>query len=250
MAASSPTLRLVLEYDGTDFAGWQQQAQGERTVQGTLAGALRAVCGAEAVADGAGRTDAGVHAHGQVAGVEVATRLAPAALLRALNAVLPSDLAVLSIEPAPEGWHPRFSARQKLYRYAIWNSRVRSPLRERFAHWVPRPLDVSAMQRAAAGLAGTHDFRSFQAAGSDVAKTIRTLFRADVVGQPGAEVAIELLGDGFLRHMVRNVAGTLVEVGLGRRAAESLPALLQARDRAKAGRTAPARGLHLLRIVY
>jgi tRNA pseudouridine38-40 synthase len=243
-------LRLVLEYDGTDFAGWQLQAQGERTVQGVLAEAVRSVCGGEPVVHGAGRTDAGVHALGQVAGVEIATRLAPPELLRALNARLPADLAVRSIEVAPEGWHPRFSARRKLYRYAIWNGRSHSPLRERFFHWVPQPLDVAAMEKAAAALAGTHDFRSFQAAGSDVEETVRTLFRVDVAGETGGEVAIELLGDGFLRHMVRNVAGTLVEVGQGRRPGGSLEELLAARDRGLAGRTAPARGLTLVHVDY
>jgi len=240
----------MLEYDGTGFAGWQRQAQGERTVQGVLAEALRRVCGGEAEVEGAGRTDAGVHARGQVAGVRVETRLAAGELQRALNAVLPGDLAVLSLEAAAEGWHPRRSARRKLYRYAIWNGRVRSPLRERYAHFVPQPLAADAMARAAASLAGTRDFRSFQAAGSGVETTVRTLFRAELLGEAGAELALELEGDGFLRHMVRNVAGTLIEVGLGRRAPESLPALLEARDRGRAGPTAPARGLTLVRVEY
>jgi len=243
-------LRLVLEYDGTHFAGWQRQAQGERTVQGTLGDALLRVCGQPAEVEGAGRTDAGVHARGQVAGIRVETRLAPAELLRALNAVLPADLAVRSLELAPKGWHPRRSARRKLYRYAIWNGRIRSPLRERFAHWVPQPLDADAMAEAAACLVGTRDFRSFQAAGSDVEQTVRTLFRAELLGEPGGELALELEGDGFLRHMVRNVAGTLIEVGLGRRGPESLPALLEARNRDLAGPTAPPQGLVLVHVGY
>jgi tRNA pseudouridine38-40 synthase len=243
-------LRLVLEYDGTDFAGWQRQAQGERTVQGVLEDALRGVCGQPPDVEGAGRTDAGVHARGQVAGVRVETRLAPAELQRALNAVLPSDVAVRELEVAPEGWHPRRSARGKLYRYAIWNGRVRSPLRERFAHWVPQPLDVPAMAAAAACLLGTRDFRSFQAAGSGIEQTVRTLSRAELLGEAGGDLALELEGDGFLRHMVRNVAGTLLEVGLGRRAAGSLPALLDARDRDQAGPTAPPQGLVLVQVRY
>jgi tRNA pseudouridine38-40 synthase len=242
--------RLVLEYDGTGFAGWQRQAQGERTVQGVLAEAFRRVCGGEAEVEGAGRTDAGVHARGQVAGVRVETRLAAGELQRALNAVLPGDLAVLSVEGAADGWHPRRSARRKLYRYAIWNGRVRSPLRDRYSHWVPQPLAADAMARAAASLGGTRDFRSFQAAGSGVETTVRTLFRAELLGEGGGELALELEGDGFLRHMVRNVAGTLIEVGLGRRAPESLLALLEARDRGLAGPTAPARGLTLVRVEY
>ena len=243
-------LRLVLEYDGTDFAGWQQQAQGERTVQGVLTEAFRGVCGGEPQVHGAGRTDAGVHARGQVAGVVIATHLPPDELLRALNAHLPGDVAVRAVEVAAPGWHPRFAARRKRYRYAIWNGRVHSPLRERFFHWVPQPLDVGAMAKAAADLVGTHDFRSFQAAGSGVEETVRTLFVAEVAGETGGEVALELVGDGFLRHMVRNVAGTLIEVGRGQRPADGLPALLGARDRADAGRTAPARGLTLVEVEY
>jgi tRNA pseudouridine38-40 synthase len=243
-------VRLLLEYDGTEFAGWQVQAGGERTVQGTLAEALRRVCGAEPEVVGAGRTDAGVHALGQVAGVRVATRLAPRELLRALNAVLPADVAVRASEAAPPGWHPRHDARAKLYRYAIWNGRVRSPRRARFSHFVPRPLDVAAMAEAAAALVGRRDFRSFQAAGSGVEDAVRTVFDAAVYGEPGAEVVLDLEGDGFLRHMVRNVAGTLLQVGLGERPAGSLPALLEARDRRRAGPTAPSRGLTLVQVRY
>jgi tRNA pseudouridine38-40 synthase len=242
--------RAILAYDGTDFAGWQRQAGGERTVQETLAAALRRVCGAEPAVEGAGRTDAGVHAAGQVAGIEVETRLGAPELQRALNAVLPPDLAVLALEPTVPGWHPRRDARRKLYRYAIWNGPVRAPLRERFSHFVPRPLDAPAMAQAAAALVGTHDFRSFQAAGSGVRGSVRTLYRAEVLGKGGEEVALEFEGSGFLRHMVRNLAGTLIEVGLGRRPAASLPALLAARDRSRAGPTAPARGLTLVQVEY
>ena len=127
---------------------------------------------------------------------------------------------------------------------------MRAPLRERFAHWVPQPLDAPAMARAADSLVGTRDFRSFQAAGSGIEHTVRTLFRAELLGEAGAELALELEGDGFLRHMVRNVAGTLIEVGLGRRGPESLPGLLEARDRDLAGPTAPPQGLTLLHVGY
>lgn len=243
-------LRLVLEYDGTDFAGWQVQAGGERTVQGVLGEALRRVCGADAEVTGAGRTDAGVHALGQVAGVRVETRLAPDELQRALNAVLPPDVAVRGADHAPADWHARYGARAKLYRYAVWNGRARSPLRARTSHWVPRPLDLPAMASAGAALVGRQDFRSFQGAGSDVEHTERTLLEVRVDGAPGGEIRFELEGDGFLRHMVRNVAGTLLQVGLGERPAGSIPALLEARDRTLAGPTAPARGLTLVHVRY
>lgn len=242
--------RLTLEYDGTGFAGWQRQADGQRTVQGVLEAAVCDVCGGPGRVTGAGRTDAGVHAAGQVAGVEVGTALDPATLARALNARLPDDVAVVGLVAAPADFHPRFDARSKLYRYRIWNGRVRSPLRARFHHQVPQELDLARMGDGAAALVGTHDFASFQAAGSDVADSIRTLTRAEVTGCPRGEISLELEGSGFLRHMVRNVAGTLLQVGRGQRSAGELPSLLEARDRSAAGPTAPARGLVLVRVEY
>jgi tRNA pseudouridine38-40 synthase len=191
-----------------------------------------------------------VHAEGQVAGAWVETELSPPQLARALNGVLPPDLAVVACEPAPEGFHPRYAARAKLYRYRIWNGACRSPLRQARVHWVRTPLDVAAMRAAAALRVGTHDFASFQAAGSDVATSVRSLTRLEVSGEAGGDVEIEVQGDGFLRHMVRILAGTLIDVGLGRRAATSIPALLAARDRSRAGRTAPAQALTLVRVEY
>jgi tRNA pseudouridine38-40 synthase len=242
--------RLTLEYDGTLFAGWQRQAGGERTVQGALEGAVAEICEAPGRVVGAGRTDAGVHAAGQVAGVEAETRLDAPTFGRALNAHLPPDLAVVAIEEAAPTFHARFDASGKLYRYRIWNGAVRSPLRARFSHHVPQALDVAAMATAAALLAGTHDFASFQAAGSDVEDSVRTLWRVEAIGNPRGDVSLELEGTGFLRHMVRNVAGTLLEIGLGRRAPAQMSAILEARDRTVAGPTAPARGLVLVRVDY
>ena len=245
-----PTFRLTLEYDGTDFAGWQSQKQGERTVQATLAAALAEIAGQPVRVLGAGRTDAGVHAEGQVAAASFATRLDPETLARASNAKLPADLTVVAATLAPDGFDPRREARSKLYRYALWNGSAPSPLRRRRCHHVREPVDVAAMAGTAAALVGRHDFASFRAAGSPVASTTRTLMRVAVEGEARGEIRFELLGDGFLRHMVRNIVGTLLEVGLGRRAPESLPALLAARDRSAAGPTAPACGLTLVRVDY
>jgi len=245
-----PTFRLTLEYDGTDFAGWQSQAQGERTVQATLAAALAEIAGAPVRVTGAGRTDAGVHAEGQVAAAVLETRLDAGTLLRALNAHLPRDVAVVDCAVAQDGFDPRREARSKLYRYAIWNAPVASPLRRRGFHHVPAPLDVAAMKEAVAHLLGRRDFASFQAAGSSVTDTVRTLTRVELTGAAGAEVVLAVEGDGFLRHMVRNVAGTLLEVGAGRRPPGSIPELLAAQDRTRAGPTAPARGLTLVRVDY
>ncbi len=247
--AAGARVALLLEYDGSDFAGWQRQPAEARTVQGTLEAGLGEIAGTPIPVTGAGRTDAGVHALGQVASLP-APRLAPRELRRALNGVLPRDLAVRAAVLAPHGFDARRDARGKRYRYRIWNARVRSPLRARFAHHEPRPLDLAAMRAAAAPLLGRRDFASFQAAGSAVETTVRCLGRLEIRGAAGAEIDLVVEGDGFLRHMVRNVAGTLIEVGLGRRTAGSLPELLAARDRSAAGPTAPARGLTLLRVHY
>jgi len=242
--------RFTLEYDGTDFEGWQRQAPGHRTVQGAFEDALARVTGAFAPVVGAGRTDAGVHAEGQVASAELATRLASGELWRALNAVLPEDLAVVGCETALQGFHARKDASSKLYRYRVWNGPQRSPLRERRACTISGGLDLPGMAEGARHLLGSHDFSSFQATGSSVGSAVRTLLRVEVDGQAGAEVEFRLEGTGFLRHMVRNIVGTLLEVGQGRRAPGELLAVLTACDRAAAGPTAPARGLTLVQVRY
>lgn len=245
-----PTHRFTLEYDGAGFEGWQRQPEGHRSVQATLEEAIARVTGAAVRVVGAGRTDAGVHAEGQVASASFATHLAPAGLARALNAVLPPDLAVLDLAHAPEGFHAQRDARFKQYRYQVWNGASRSPLRARRAAWVRSRLDLDAVRAAARELVGSHDFASFRAVGSRVGTTLRTLRRLDVLGSPGDLVVFEIEATGFLRHMARSLVGTLVEVGRGRRPAASMAGVLAARDRSAAGPTAPAQGLTLVRVMY
>jgi len=252
-----PNFRLTLEYDGAGFSGWQVQAGAVRTLQGELEAAVLRVTGVRTRAHGAGRTDAGVHAEGQVANLKLETALAAPALQRALNAVLPEGLAVVTAEVVEEGFHARYHARAKLYRYRIWNGTCPSPLRAARVWWVKPRLDAAAMASAGALLLGRHDFASFQDVGSDVESTIRTLARCDVLSTPVAlessargEIEIQVEGSGFLRHMVRILAGTLVEVGTGRREPGSLPAVLAARDRRAAGPTAPPHALTLVRVSY
>jgi tRNA pseudouridine38-40 synthase len=245
-----PCIRLTLEYDGRAFAGWQVQPGAVRSVQGALEDALAAITGERVRVIGAGRTDAGVHAEGQVASAPIETELSPQVLRRALNAHLGPDLVVLRADTAPEGFHALRDARAKLYRYAVWNGEDRSPLRgARFWH-VPVPLDLGAMQQAATAFVGTHDFASLQATGSSVTTTVRTISRLDLEGDTRGEIRIWVEGDGFLRRMVRSLAGTLVEVGLGRRSEDGMAALLAARDRSRAGLSAPAHGLTLVRVGY
>jgi tRNA pseudouridine38-40 synthase len=244
------TFRLTLEYDGRDFEGWQIQS-GERparTIQGVLGEAFRAVTREPARIRGAGRTDAGVHAMGQVASVQVVTGLSVEALTRSLNGWFPRDLAVREIVEVPHGWDALREARGKHYRYQIWNGRQRSPLRMGRFHWLRDPLAVDRMREAALAFVGTHDFAALQGAGSSVKTTVRTIQALRIEGRAGAEVILDVEGGGFLRHMVRNLAGTLIEIGRGRwevrRAAEILASL----DRQEAGPTAPAEGLVLVRV--
>lgn len=241
--------RLLVEYDGTDFEGWQLQP-GARTVQGVLEEAFARITGRRVVVYGAGRTDAGVHAAGQVANARAETRLEPCVLQRALNASLPRDVAVRSLGQASDAFDARRDARSKLYLYRVWNGATRSPLHERWSHPVPAPLELGAMRAAAASLLGRRDFASFRAAGADGRTSVRTLTRLEVAGEAGGELRFEVEGEAFLRHMVRNLVGTLLEVGRARRPAGWPAEVLAARDRRVAGPTAPARGLTLVRVDY
>lgn len=245
-----PTFKLTLEYDGARFAGWQTQREGLRTVQGELMRALAEIATGPLRLMGAGRTDRGVHAEGQVASAAFETRLDPPTLRRALNAKLPDDLAVLAVELRHDGFDARRDAIAKRYRYQVWNAALPSPLRAARFHQVREPLDLGALRAGAALVLGEHDFASFRGTGSAVKTSVRTLQLADVSGERGGELRFAFEGDGFLRHMVRNLVGTLLEVGLGRRAPSWVAEVLAARDRAAAGPTAPACGLTLEWVRY
>lgn len=245
-------LKLTLAYDGTEFSGWQRQP-GRRTVQGTLEAAWRAVTGESVDSTASGRTDAGVHALGQTVGIATEARLDNATLVRALTANLPEDVVVRSVENAPDSFDATADAVSKRYRYSIHCGRLPDLFRRRYVWHIPRPLEVAAMHRAAQSLVGTHDFASFQAAGSPRESTVRTICELSVqdrAGEWGEQVTIEVEGDGFLYKMVRNIVGTLVEVGRGKRSETSLEEVLRARDRAAAGQTAPPHGLILVAVEY
>ena len=239
--------RLIVEYDGTDFHGWQLQPQA-RTVQGELETAIARLVGTPLRASSAGRTDAGVHAAGQVVCFHAERAIAPPVVRRALNAMTGADLAVRAVECVADDFDPRRHAASRRYVYRIWNRREPSPFWRRYSWLVPRDLDVSAMQHAAAQLVGEYDFSSFRGAGCDAAhprrRVVCSRFSTD-----GPMLAYEIEATAFLRHMVRNIIGTLIEVGLGQRPADLLP-LLAARDRTQAGATAPACGLCLVEVRY
>jgi tRNA pseudouridine38-40 synthase len=243
-----PRFKLTIEYDGAPFVGWQWQDEG-LSVQAVLTAAVTAFSGETVTVHGAGRTDAGVHAEGQVASARVTFAHDAATIARALNAQLPPEIRVVAVEDAPADFHARFSARQKSYRYQIANTVVMSPFIRAFAWHVPEPLDRGAMQRAAASLLGTHDFSAFQSTGSDAATTVRTVTRSELI-ERDALLVYEVAGDGFLRHMVRAIVGTLVAVGRGWRRPEDMEALVAGAARAQAGATAPPHGLTLVKVEY
>lgn len=244
------TFRLVVEYDGTDFEGWQTQAgeRAARTVQGTLEEALQALARGPVRLRGAGRTDSGVHALGQVASARFVGRLTARDLLRALNGRLPRDLAVLAVDEVPPDWDALREARGKHYRYQIWNGRLRSPLRARRWTWLAETLDLEAMEVASREFVGRHDFAAFQGAGSPTKTTVRLLESFEIAGRAGGEIHMDVRGEGFLRHMVRNLAGTLIEVGRGRWSRAEVREILASRERVRAGPTAPAVGLSLIAV--
>jgi tRNA pseudouridine38-40 synthase len=245
------TLKLTLQYDGTAYVGWQRQASGT-SVQGLLEDALGRIEGTAVSVQGAGRTDAGVHALAQVASVRLASALDTATLARALNATLPSDVRVRAVEEAAADFHARFGARGKAYEYRICNAPTVSPFLYRYAWHIVRLLDTAGMREASAALVGSHDFAAFQGSGSVVESTERIVTAIDWREEGGADrpLVMRIEGSGFLRHMVRNIVGTLVEVGLGRWPAAEVTGILASRDRRKAGPTAPPQGLFLVGVTY
>jgi tRNA pseudouridine38-40 synthase len=241
-------LRVVVEYDGTDFSGWQRQP-GMRTVQGCLEDAIREMTGEQVFVRAAGRTDAGVHADGQVASFPLAARIPPHGILRGVNSILPVDLAIIEVAEAAPDFDARFSARGKVYRYTVWNHLVRSPLHARTTWHVRHALDMAAIRQAAAALCGEHDFRAFRAADCERRSTRRLIRRLDVDRQ-GALLTFDIEATAFLKNMVRILVGTLVDLGRGRLAPEVIARMLETGDRTAGGITAPPQGLTLLRVLY
>ena len=248
---ASRTLKLTIAYDGTDLVGWQRQPTGI-SVQGLLEQALAAFEGGPVTVHGAGRTDAGVHALAQVASASLTATHDPQAILRGVNAVLPPAVRVTAIEEAPPGFHARFAATGKIYEYRLVNAPFVSPFLARYAWHVPQRIDRGAMREAGLAVTGRHDFAAFQGTGSGVDETVRTLASLEWREDEAADgpLVITLSADGFLRHMVRNIVGTLVDVGMRRWPPEAMAGILASGDRSRAGRTAPPHGLFLVAVRY
>lgn len=252
-------IKLVLQYDGTDYSGWQVQKR-EKTIQSVLESAIRTVTGEQVRVTGAGRTDAGVHALLQVAAFRTRTHLKPNVLFRALNANLPSDIFLVRAAECASDFHPRFDAKQKTYSYIISSTGPCSVFLKRYSWQIPYELNISSMRKAAQLLVGQHDFACFRASGCSSRSAVRTIkgisiSRADTFGFMGFQFRVPLIkisirADAFLRHMVRNIVGTLVEVGRGKTPAQEMKGVLESKDRKCAGPTAPAQGLFLEKIAY
>jgi tRNA pseudouridine38-40 synthase len=243
--------KITFEYDGTGFCGWQAQAQGERTVQGELEAVLSKILKKPIRVIASGRTDSGVHAQGQVISFKTDTRMKPLEIQRALNSLLPADIAVHEAREVKSDFHAQFSVKEKTYRYSVLNRKYRSVFLRDRVYFYPYPLNISNMRRAAKHLTGRHDFKSFQAHDPLRAErqTVRTIKKI-AIKKAGDLIHIDVTADGFLYKMVRNIVGTLLAVGSGQLPLGEMPKILKAKNRKNAWDTAPAEGLCLLAVKY
>ena len=242
-------VKLTIQYDGTRYDGWQRQGNTDNTLQGRLEGVLSRMVGKPVEIQGAGRTDAGVHARGQVASVHLPEGYTPQEVQNYLNRYLPEDVAVVDVVEVGERFHARLSATGKEYRYHIRMGSIPDVFARKYQYRVEEPLDLAAMERAAGYLTGKHDFRSFCGNRRFKKSTVREVFHIGVE-VCGSDLTLVYQGDGFLYNMVRILTGTLLEVGLGQRTSESMVDILEARERTAAGKTAPAQGLVLQEVYY
>lgn len=242
-------IKLLIAYDGSRYNGWQRQENTENTIQGKLETLLSKMTGKMVEIHGSGRTDAGVHAKGQVANFHTDTRMTTEEIKEYMNEYLPMDIAVLEVKDAAERFHSRLNVKRKTYCYHIWNSQVPNVFARKYSYQVPEPLDLEGMKKAASYLLGTHDFKSFCARKKMKKSTVRMIESIDFQKE-GEMIRITYRGNGFLYNMVRILTGTLIEVGKGERQPEEMKEILESQERAKAGFTAPAQGLFMERVDY
>ena len=243
--------KMILQYEGTRYDGWQRQGNTDRTIQGKIEAVLTKMAGEPVEIAGSGRTDAGVHARGQVANFHLKTARKPDEILTYLNHYLPEDIRVLFLENVSERFHSRLNAASKTYRYVVWTGEKPDVFERRYCYGLCKKLDLGKMEEASKLLLGTHDFRSFCGNRHMKKSTVRTVESIHFLKLCGGEaIAMDFTGNGFLQQMVRILAGTLMEVGLGKRSPESVADALESLDRAQAGFTAPAQGLCLMEVRY
>lgn len=241
--------KLIIEYDGTRYHGWQRQRE-DTTIQGEIEKALGIMTAKHVVLNGSGRTDAGVHAFGQTANFRCDTNLAPEIFQRGLNSLLPDDIVIRECRRVDDGFHARFDVKSKIYHYTIFNHPVPAAINRQYAWSIRKRLDIEAMRHAASDIIGSHDFKAFEGTGSPRAHTTRHVMAADIVESDNRLLTFRIEADGFLRFMVRNIVGTLVDTGLGKMLPTEFKQILKSKDRTQAGATAPAHGLCLMEVKY
>jgi tRNA pseudouridine38-40 synthase len=245
----SRNFKLIIEYDGTRYFGWQRQV-GKPTIQAEIERVLTLITRQPVILKGSGRTDAGVHALGQAANFHCDTRISPKTFLRALNGLLPADIVIRDCCEMPGGFHARYDVLTKTYHYQILNHPIPSVVERHFSWHIQKTLDLNAMRESLFCLVGTHDFKAFEGIGSPRTHTIRTIHQAEIIKNGNSRLRIVIQGDGFLRYMVRNIVGTLVRIGMGKRSPADMECILLSKDRNLAGATAPAQGLFLVEVEY
>ena len=241
--------KIIIEYDGTSYHGWQRQ-KNERTIQEVIEKALLTMTGKKTVLTASGRTDAGVHALGQVANFTSDTNLSPQAFQNGLNSLTKDDIVVISCDIVDENFHSRFNAKSKIYNYQILNRNLPAAVNRQYVWFIRKTLDLVSMRHSAGHIIGSHDFKAFEGAGSPRSHTTRCVMKADIVEQENGLIVFEIEADGFLRFMVRNIVGTLVDVGLGKITSDDFKKILLSKDRSMAGATAPPQGLFLMKVKY
>jgi tRNA pseudouridine38-40 synthase len=243
------TIKLVIEYDGTNYQGWQVQPKGP-TIQGTLEEKLRLLTGEPIQLIGSGRTDSGVHALGQVAHFKTQSQMHIGSMQKALNSLLPPDIVIQKIEEVEEGFHARRHSKSKVYEYRILNRNFRSAFHRGYVWYIPQELNLREMTKATKSLIGEHDFSAFRTVGSSTRTTVRRVIRAEWKRRRDGLICFEIEANGFLKQMVRSIIGTLVEIGKGRMNGVEFRKIMDSKDRKKAGPTAPAQGLFLKEVKY
>lgn len=241
--------KIIIEYDGTSYHGWQRQ-KNERTIQEEIEKALLTMTGKKTVLTASGRTDAGVHALGQVANFHCDTDLSPQAFQNGLNSLTKNDIVIISCDIVDESFHSRFDAKSKTYNYRILNRNLPAAINRQYVWFIRKTLDLVSMRHATRHIIGTHDFKAFEGTGSPRSHTTRCVIKADIVEQENGLIVFEIEADGFLRFMVRNIVGTLVDAGLGKITSDDFKKILLSKNRSMAGATAPPHGLFLMKVKY